>query len=231
MSASRIVISAFFPHVKQASLFYVCILSSIMCRQNADAKIKNAVNPTGSIFVCFVLKCCDRVCWYAMTPVRCQSSWYLPIRAGHREWQWFYYLSCSVADTPISESWIQHRQRQHPHSSYSLESFLVIAVDSGGANLPRQDDVFPDREHFGRIFYNQARMSSKGIPQVSTYCLVHHYSPRDLVTELVDNSCKFFLISVCKLYHFYVPYVCDDSKAKFLYTIIAPQDCSEWTAL
>jgi 3-methylcrotonyl-CoA carboxylase beta subunit len=40
-------------------------------------------------------------------------------------------------------------------------------VDSGGANLPHQADVFPDREHFGRIFYNQARMSSQGIPQIS----------------------------------------------------------------
>jgi len=40
-------------------------------------------------------------------------------------------------------------------------------VDSGGANLPRQDDVFPDRDHFGRIFYNQAVMSSRGIPQIA----------------------------------------------------------------
>jgi 3-methylcrotonyl-CoA carboxylase beta subunit len=43
----------------------------------------------------------------------------------------------------------------------------VYLVDSGGANLPRQDEVFPDRDHFGRIFYNQAGMSSKGIPQVA----------------------------------------------------------------
>jgi acetyl-CoA carboxylase carboxyltransferase component len=40
-------------------------------------------------------------------------------------------------------------------------------VDSGGAFLPKQDDVFPDREHFGRIFFNQARMSSEGIPQIA----------------------------------------------------------------
>lgn len=40
-------------------------------------------------------------------------------------------------------------------------------VDSGGANLPHQADVFPDRDHFGRIFYNQARMSAQGIPQIS----------------------------------------------------------------
>ncbi|MDJ0827528.1 MAG: carboxyl transferase domain-containing protein [Rhodobacter sp.] len=43
----------------------------------------------------------------------------------------------------------------------------VYLVDSGGANLPNQDEVFPDRDHFGRIFYNQARMSSKGIAQIA----------------------------------------------------------------
>ncbi len=43
----------------------------------------------------------------------------------------------------------------------------LYLVDSGGANLPNQDDVFPDREHFGRIFYNQATMSGLGIPQVA----------------------------------------------------------------
>ncbi|MGH8519344.1 MAG: carboxyl transferase domain-containing protein, partial [Panacagrimonas sp.] len=43
----------------------------------------------------------------------------------------------------------------------------VYLVDSGGAFLPLQDDVFPDREHFGRIFYNQANLSSLGIPQIA----------------------------------------------------------------
>ena len=43
----------------------------------------------------------------------------------------------------------------------------VYLVDSGGANLPNQDEVFPDREHFGRIFYNQATMSAMGIPQIA----------------------------------------------------------------
>jgi len=43
----------------------------------------------------------------------------------------------------------------------------IYLVDSGGANLPRQDEVFPDRDHFGRIFYNQARMSADGIPQIA----------------------------------------------------------------
>jgi 3-methylcrotonyl-CoA carboxylase beta subunit len=43
----------------------------------------------------------------------------------------------------------------------------IYLVDSGGANLPNQDEVFPDRDHFGRIFYNQANMSAVGIPQIA----------------------------------------------------------------
>ena len=43
----------------------------------------------------------------------------------------------------------------------------VYLVDSGGANLPNQDEIFPDRDHFGRIFFNQANMSAMGIPQVA----------------------------------------------------------------
>jgi len=43
----------------------------------------------------------------------------------------------------------------------------IYLVDSGGANLPNQDDVFPDRDHFGRIFYNQATMSAQGISQIA----------------------------------------------------------------
>ncbi len=43
----------------------------------------------------------------------------------------------------------------------------IYLVDSGGANLPNQDEVFPDREHFGRIFFNQANMSAQGIPQIA----------------------------------------------------------------
>jgi len=43
----------------------------------------------------------------------------------------------------------------------------IYLVDSGGANLPNQDEVFPDRDHFGRIFFNQANMSGQGIPQIA----------------------------------------------------------------
>jgi len=43
----------------------------------------------------------------------------------------------------------------------------IYLVDSGGANLPHQDELFPDAQHFGRIFYNQARMSAAGIPQIA----------------------------------------------------------------
>ena len=51
----------------------------------------------------------------------------------------------------------------------ALENRLpcIYLVDSGGANLPNQAEVFPDREHFGRIFYNQAQMSARGIPQIA----------------------------------------------------------------
>jgi 3-methylcrotonyl-CoA carboxylase beta subunit len=51
----------------------------------------------------------------------------------------------------------------------ALENRLacIYLVDSGGAFLPRQDEVFPDRDHFGRIFYNQATMSARGIPQIA----------------------------------------------------------------
>ncbi len=44
----------------------------------------------------------------------------------------------------------------------------IYLVDSGGAFLPKQDEVFPDRDHFGRIFYNQAKMSAAGIPQIAS---------------------------------------------------------------
>ncbi|MEM9668510.1 MAG: carboxyl transferase domain-containing protein [Pseudomonadota bacterium] len=52
----------------------------------------------------------------------------------------------------------------------AMENHLpcIYLVDSGGANLPHQSEVFPDREHFGRIFFNQANMSAKGIPQIAS---------------------------------------------------------------
>jgi len=46
----------------------------------------------------------------------------------------------------------------------------IYIVDSGGAFLPKQDEVFPDKEHFGRIFFNQANMSAMGIPQIAVVC-------------------------------------------------------------
>lgn len=54
----------------------------------------------------------------------------------------------------------------------ALENKLpcIYIVDSGGAFLPKQDEVFPDKEHFGRIFFNQATMSSLGIPQIAVVC-------------------------------------------------------------
>jgi 3-methylcrotonyl-CoA carboxylase beta subunit len=49
----------------------------------------------------------------------------------------------------------------------NLKLPCLYVADSAGANLPRQDEVFPDQKHFGRIFYNISRMSAKGIPQIS----------------------------------------------------------------
>lgn len=57
--------------------------------------------------------------------------------------------------------------RFHINSNPVASESCIYLVDSGGANLPHQSDVFPDRDHFGRIFYNQARMSAAGIPQIS----------------------------------------------------------------
>ena len=59
----------------------------------------------------------------------------------------------------------KHLRAQEVAEQNSLP--CIYLVDSGGAFLPLQDEVFPDREHFGRIFFNQARMSAKSIPQIS----------------------------------------------------------------
>ena len=59
----------------------------------------------------------------------------------------------------------KHLRAQEIAASCGLP--CIYLVDSGGANLPNQDEVFPDRDHFGRIFYNQANMSASGIPQIA----------------------------------------------------------------
>ncbi|MEP3628950.1 MAG: carboxyl transferase domain-containing protein [Hyphomicrobiales bacterium] len=59
----------------------------------------------------------------------------------------------------------KHLRAQEIASANNLP--CVYLVDSGGANLPNQDEVFPDRDHFGRIFFNQANMSAQGIPQIA----------------------------------------------------------------
>lgn len=59
----------------------------------------------------------------------------------------------------------KHLRAQEIALENKLPCFYL--VDSGGANLPRQSDVFPAEGHFGRIFYNMAQLSSKGIPQIS----------------------------------------------------------------
>src|SRR5918995_1720597 len=58
-----------------------------------------------------------------------------------------------------------HRRAQEIAEQNHLP--CIYLVDSGGAFLPMQDEVFPDRDHFGRIFYNQAVLSARGIPQIA----------------------------------------------------------------
>ncbi|GAA4724710.1 carboxyl transferase domain-containing protein [Isoptericola chiayiensis] len=77
-----------------------------------------------------------------------------------------------VANDPTVKGGTYHPLTVKKHlraQEIALENRLpcVYLVDSGGAFLPRQDDVFPDRDHFGRIFYQQARLSAAGIPQLS----------------------------------------------------------------
>jgi Acetyl-CoA carboxylase, carboxyltransferase component (subunits alpha and beta) len=65
----------------------------------------------------------------------------------------------------------------------------LYLVDSGGAYLPLQDEVFPDRDHFGRIFYNQARMSAQGIPQIAGYrARIRNHGHSCFLCEIVIRS-------------------------------------------
>ena len=65
--------------------------------------------------------------------------------------------------------------------------FFLESVDSGGANLPRQAEVFPDKLHFGRIFYNQANMSSKGITQVMMIFFFHISLLRNILPLVLSS--------------------------------------------
>ncbi len=67
--------------------------------------------------------------------------------------------------TYYSETVKKHLRAQEIARENNLP--CIYLVDSGGANLPNQADIFPDREHFGRIFYNQANLSAEGIPQIA----------------------------------------------------------------
>lgn len=70
----------------------------------------------------------------------------------------------------------------------------VYLVDSGGANLPRQADVFPDRDHFGKIFFNQANMSSKGIAQVSLIAILRGFLKSFLSCAAFASVLNVFLL-------------------------------------
>ena len=86
---------------------------------------------------------------------------------------------------------------------YNLIWFdLMVSVDSGGANLPHQAELFPDREHFGRIFYNQAIMSSMGIPQVYVHPwhLILIVTLNLLWSEFAETNERLFdlLLQICR---------------------------------
>ena len=96
----------------------------------------------------------------------------------------------------------------------------IYMVDSGGAFLPRQDEVFPDKEHFGRIFYNQANMSAAGIPQVYMYmyicmyvyvCVCFHilliYIPSLYISYIYHHYILHILHIYIYIYHHYILHV------------------------
>uniref|UniRef100_A0A8C3A027 methylcrotonoyl-CoA carboxylase n=1 Tax=Cyclopterus lumpus TaxID=8103 RepID=A0A8C3A027_CYCLU len=91
----------------------------------------------------------------------------------------------------------------------------IYLVDSGGANLPRQADVFPDRDHFGRIFYNQARLSSEGIAQVCLLAYPIFSVTNTFITRLLYHRSLSPVIAVvmgsCTAGGAYVPAMADES--------------------
>uniref|UniRef100_A0A7N8WQ75 methylcrotonoyl-CoA carboxylase n=1 Tax=Mastacembelus armatus TaxID=205130 RepID=A0A7N8WQ75_9TELE len=90
----------------------------------------------------------------------------------------------------------------------------IYLVDSGGANLPRQADVFPDRDHFGRIFYNQARLSSEGIAQVMVIHLFNFCTQLKSIFLLMSLYLKTKIAVVmgsCTAGGAYVPAMADES--------------------
>ena len=82
----------------------------------------------------------------------------------------------------------------------------IYLVDSGGANLPQQANIFPDRDHFGRIFYNQANMSSQGIAQVP----LQHESNTFPYLDIVSLQIAVVMGS-CTAGGAYVPAMADES--------------------
>ena len=76
----------------------------------------------------------------------------------------------------------------------------IYLVDSGGAFLPLQDEVFPDKEHFGRIFFNQANLSAEGIPQIAAVMGLSEKTVRNHITSIfakleVDNRARAIVLA------------------------------------
>jgi 3-methylcrotonyl-CoA carboxylase beta subunit len=82
----------------------------------------------------------------------------------------------------------------------------IYLVDSGGANLPQQANIFPDRDHFGRIFYNQANMSSQGIAQVPSQVINNTFPYLDIFSLQIA-----VVMGSCTAGGAYVPAMADES--------------------
>lgn len=97
----------------------------------------------------------------------------------------------------------------------------IYLVDSGGANLPNQDEVFPDRDHFGRIFYNQANMSAKGIPQVIIIWHTNYHCRilQLLVDMYINHHIKLLNYCFVRMRHcLYILFFLDCRSYGFMYS-------------
>ena len=111
-----------------------------------------------------------------------------------------------VANDPTVKGGTYHPMTVKKHlraQEIALENRLpcIYLVESGGAFLPMQDEVFPDKDDFGRIFYNQAQMSSKGIPQIAVVhgsCTAGGAYVPAMSDEaiIVKNRARFFLAAL-----------------------------------
>ena len=106
----------------------------------------------------------------------------------------------------------------------------IYLVDSGGANLPRQAEVFPNRENFGRIFYNQSLMSAAGIPQIALVlgsCTTGGaYIPAMVDESVLDKGNGTIFLAGPPLVNF-----CLNSLYHLMFTFVVIQELSDLSSL